>query len=398
MLLSFADLHFGVRSYSNQLSSGFFSAEEDAMIVLDKIFERASQSDIDRVIVPGDITHTNKPTSLVVKFLTNWLYRIDELGKPFDFVPGNHDDSVYAHSIAFISELKLKNVNMIDRALLHNPARLSTAEIPSVRWNDWEIVFAPYFTVSSNSLKDKNEAAYSLVRDCLTLAQKKTIVVAHVQESSAKLGSEQVMISKGVDIINTDNYAKEDIILLTGHIHRHQIYKKGNITVCYPGSPYYMDVTDADQQKGYVLIDTDGSIKFEQIQGIRKFQHYRIAENVNPVEFLKGMRLQKNQVMFFTMPPSSKIYEKELKAYVLSLGNDFGNIYYRSHDIEFNKNIVIHKNDPYQIIRDNIKGLLDGNTEYLNFGLTREDAEERLFTKMVNIYQNKDTAEESTHA
>lgn len=398
MILSFSDLHFGLRAYSNQLSSGFFTAEEDAITVLEAIYNRAAQDDIDRVIVPGDITHTNKPTSLIIKYLTNWLYRMDELNKPFDLIPGNHDDSVYAHSTAFISELKLKNIKIYDKPFNYIPGRLTVVDIPEVKWKDWRIVFAPYMTISNTSLKTKNDLAYSMVKDCLSLADKKVIVVAHIHESSAKLGSEQVMISKGVDIVDVDNYAKEDIILLTGHIHRHQIYKKGNVTVCYPGSPYYMDVTDADQKKGYVLIKEDGSISFEPIPGIRKFQHYRIPEGESPVEFLKGIRLIKNQVMFFTMPPSSKIYEKELKDYILSIGNFFGNIYYKSSEIEFRKDIIINKNDPYLIMKDNISELFSKNEDYINYGLKKEQAEEMLFKIMSDIYQNKDSKGEENNA
>ena len=386
MILSFSDLHFGLRSYSHQQESGFFDAEEDAKKSLEEILLRASKNDIEKIIIPGDITHTNKPTSLVVRHLTNWFHRLNDLNKEVYIIPGNHDDSVYSHSTAFISELKLKNIFMIDKAIDNTS---------NITWGDWDIVFAPYITSISGSLKDRNDEVHSLVRERVQAAKSKTIIVSHIHESSAQLGSEQIMISKGVDIVNMENYDKENLILLVGHIHRQQLYKKKNITVCYPGSPYYMDVTDAGQQKGYALITSDGSVKFEQIIGIRTFQHYRIPEEINPTQFLKGMRILKNQVMFFTMPPTSKIYEKELKEYVLSIGNFFGNVYYKSQDLEIKRNgVVIKQNDPYVIMKDNIKNTFNENNGYTNFNLTTEQAEHKLFNIMSSVFQNKEVSEE----
>ena len=380
MILSFGDLHFGLRSFSHQQESGFFDAEEDAKIVLEEILLRASKEDIDMVIIPGDITHTNKPTSLVVRHLTNWFHRLNDLGKQVYIIPGNHDDSVYSHSTAFISELKLNNIHMIDKALDNNS---------NITWGEWNIVFAPYITSISGSLKDRNTEVHSLVRECVQASKNKTIVVSHIHESNAQLGSEQVMISKGVDIVDMSSYDKEDFILLVGHIHRQQLYKKKNTTVCYPGSPYYMDVTDAGQQKGYALISSDGSIQFEQILGIRTFQHYRIPEDINPTQFLKGMRVSKNQVMFFTMPPSGKVFEKELKEYVQSLGNFFGNVYYKTQELEIRRTgIVVKQNDPYAIMKDNINNVFNENEGYKNFGLTKEQAEEKLFNVMSSVFQN----------
>jgi DNA repair exonuclease SbcCD nuclease subunit len=307
---------------------------------------------------------------------------MNALNKPCFFIPGNHDASIYSHSMIFVKSLNLSNIVLIDKE------SAGSGISSDVEWAGWKIKFVPY--IPSLTMRERDEITYSMIREALISAKKKTIVVGHIHESGAKLGSEQIMLAKGVDVVDVDNYAKEDIILLIGHIHRHQIYKKGNITVCYPGNLYYMDKTDLGQDKGYVLIGEDGSISFEQIKNIRKFVYYNIPENRNVVDFFKGIRIGSNKVIFLTINSDSKIDDTALKEFLKVTGNYYGNVYYGTSELELNKlDINTDKVDPYAVLKQTISDYIDNDIESVKLlGLSGEDVKNSIYNIGVDIYSN----------
>ena len=289
-ILAFADIHLGIKSYSTYNDNGISSAEEECRKSLDFILERCKKDDITYIICCGDFFHTNHPTSSNIEWTINWLYRMDDLGKPFYIITGNHDTSMYSNSMAFVKELNLNNT------------------VPSViplKFEDWKILYAPY--VPNKSLKDKDIIVYTNTQSCFENINSNTIIVTHLHEREALLGSEAVMLSKAVDNLEVPLQAfNHKVILLTGHIHRHQIYTKSNgVTVVYPGSTTYMNADDLNMAKGYVLIDGDGSISFEPIIGIRFFVKY----NVESLAELETKRIPSNSVVFINY--ESEYFEED---------------------------------------------------------------------------------------
>jgi DNA repair exonuclease SbcCD nuclease subunit len=104
------------------------------------------------------------------------------------------------------------------------------------------------------------------------------------------------MISKGVDVLNVES--PKNIILLLGHIHRNQLYKKGNVTICYSGSTTYNDAGDVGMLKGYYIVDTEGNLTFENITNIRIFKKYELSKTDNTIEYFTNKKMAKNQVAF----------------------------------------------------------------------------------------------------
>jgi len=296
-ILAFADIHLGIKSYSTYNDNGVSSAEEECRKSLDFILERCKKDDITYIICCGDFFHTNHPTSSNIEWTINWLYKMDDLGKPFFIITGNHDTSMYSNSMAFVKELNLKNTILLDDAVI-------SVNFPFL-FEDWKIIYAPY--TPNKSLKDKDSIVYTNTQSCFEDINSNTIIVTHLHEREALLGSEAVMLSKAVD--NLEVPAKtfaHKVILLTGHIHRHQIYTKSNgVTVVYPGSTTYMNVDDLNMAKGYVLIDEVGSISFEPIVGIRFFVKY----DVESLAELETKRIPSNSVVFINY--ESEYFEED---------------------------------------------------------------------------------------
>lgn len=289
MILCISDIHLGHKLYSSILDNGLTEAEEDTRIALSKVKDRASQDDIELVICAGDFFHTSKPSIENVRWVITWFKKMDALGKPVYVIPGNHDISTYSNSLVFLKSLKINNIFLIDQ---------STSKI---MWGDWSIYFVPFLVPESS--KDKYATTYEAFKAVMGVIQQKAknIIVTHIQESNSKTSTESTMLSRGVETIDIDNFFDalcKQTILLTGHMHMHQIYTKNDITIVYPGSLTHMDSLDCGQRKGYVLLDYEGNVTFEEVQGIRKYKQYILPKGKDPADFFSSIRMSSNEIVF----------------------------------------------------------------------------------------------------
>ncbi|HRZ18484.1 MAG TPA: metallophosphoesterase family protein [Methanofastidiosum sp.] len=341
MILFFSDVHLGLRSHSVQNSIGLYSAELDAMKALECIYQRAQKNDIDMILFGGDMTHTNNPLSMDAKFIIYWLHKMDSLGKPFYLITGNHDTSMYSNSIVYIPDLQLRNIKL----------SMTLDDCPKIKWNDWNIHLVPY--IPNKSLKDRDAIVNKALTDCIADSSGKTMILSHVQEFSSKIGSEGRMLSKGVYLLDAETFKDRRIIFLLGHMHMHQIYSRGNVTVVYPGSTTYMDATDLNTKKGYCIIDTDGQISFEEIPGIRRFLKYELHDGVDPVEHFKKARILVNSVAFISYHTNEKINTTSLFKMFRDKDCIVGDIKRRVKEKDVTETLFVNnQKGPYDIFRD----------------------------------------------
>lgn len=343
-ILGLSDIHLGIRTHSVQTPSGLFEAEIEGRIALDEIYMRACQDDIFAIICAGDIFHSSHPTTENIKFFIGWLEQMDSIGKPFYIILGNHDAGIHSHSMVFIRELKLDNILLIDSNSDYFSYLADTFD-----FGDWKVVFAPY--TMSDSAKDKENATYDIIKEHLVKDFKKLIIVTHVHEHEAKIGSEGIMLARKVPYINCNDYiTNSEIIFLTGHIHKHQIYYKNNgIKVVYPGSLFYHDKHDVNQDKGYITIDENGEIEFEALKNTRRFVSYKVPEDRDALDFLKSFRLGVNKYVFLNVESEGKLDEGPIREFLKSQNCRLGNVFYKTKDIGFNTEINIDyaETDPY---------------------------------------------------
>lgn len=283
-LLFFGDVHYGLKSYSTVDSDGKYTAELDCMNALETIYERCKQPDIEIIIMGGDFFHQPNNTSLNIKSVIFWFNKMEALNKKFILIPGNHDTSSYANSLIFIKELGYRNIHLIEK---YNKDFF-------VQFGKYKIFFVPYELNSSS--KEKDTLLYSNINECMEQVGDNSIIVSHLQESSCRIGSEKIMISKSVSSIDANT--NKNIIMLLSHIHLQQKYMKGSTTVCYSGSINCSDVSDTGIDKGYVLINENGEITFEPILNIRKFIKHVLTKEEDVIEYFQNKRLPVSSVNF----------------------------------------------------------------------------------------------------
>lgn len=346
MILAFADIHLGIKSYSSYNSKGLSTAENEARASLEEIYLRSLKPDISMICCLGDFFHTNQPSTENISFAISWFHKMDSLNKPFFVIPGNHDAAMYSNSLIFLNSLKLENTR-----LLTKKEGLDFSYI----WKSWNLKFIPYSY--SDTMKNKEDSLYSEIENAIVSSSEKTIIFSHIQETTAKLGSEAIMISKGVDILNLDNiHHTKDIFLVSGHIHRHQIYKKGFMTVCYPGNTFYQDASDCNQSKGYITINELGNITFEKLKSIRKFISFYIPKTTNYLDLISSRRIEKNSVIFLSLEQEKDMQVQDKILEVLTKKNCLlGNINWeQSEDSVSIPKFKFEYTDPYKIFEESI--------------------------------------------
>lgn len=359
-ILCFGDTHLGLRNFSIQKENGLYSAEEDCMNALEIIYNRCSQSDVSSIIFLGDITHTSTPSSLVTSFLVEYFLKMNKLEKPFYIITGNHCSSIHSNSILFSNKLQSKNIILIDK---ENDI--------SVNFGKYFIQFAPY--IYNKSFKEREDVNNNSILKKIKNVKDNTIIVAHVMEASCQFGSEAKMIAKNVDCIDINGFDDKNIVFILGHIHRHQIYtnNKKNIKVIYPGSLVFCDAGDLGQQKGYILLDENLNVTFEEIKGIRRFNKYTIPEFEDPIEFLSKLRISKNQVVFIEHN-YSKININEIYKFFKAKDCIVGSIKKINQPMKIASSTIINKTEisnPYSIMTSYIESKAKEN----NFTPTVKD-------------------------
>src|SRR5271157_2682659 len=224
-MLVLADSHLGYSGYSTYNAEGVSTATEYIRQALDDVYIRSQQPDINIIICAGDFFHSKHPTTENVRWAISWFKKMNSIGKPFYIITGNHDVGSMSHSLVFMRELdNCPNIHLIE-------------DFQKIKHSGFEILFIP-FVPNVITTKNKYQSTLELIKEQVANIDwdNKCIVVSHIQESTATVGSEALMVSNKCETINLSEVLfGMNITFLFGHMHHHQIYTKSGSTVCYPG-------------------------------------------------------------------------------------------------------------------------------------------------------------------
>ena len=169
----------------------------------------------DLVVILGDTfdTHAVVRSEVMSEFMTS-VYRIVDANIPCVYVVGNHD--------------LFKPNDTTYNALSHLVNRVTNLYIVDKVTELFDMTFVPY--IHNPSLFPR---------------ETKQICIAHQTFKGADYGD--ITTQEGVD----PNLISAEIII-SGHIHKKQVLGK----VIYPGSPFSQGISDINQTKGLIMLDT----------------------------------------------------------------------------------------------------------------------------------------------
>lgn len=234
-IVFFADTHLGV-DYPINPKVERRRRGEDFFANYQKVLSYAVETEADLVLHGGDFFFRSKVPAPIVDKAYDILYDFAKNGISFVIVPGNHERSVLPTSIL----MNHKNIHIFDEPSTYffekKNAIIGVTGFPNIR-NGIKLQFEHIF-------KDATEGNPEVDIKLLLMHQA-------IQESQI----EGFTFRYGIDVLPLEMLPADYHAVLSGHIHRAQIFqyeKEGNnIPVIYPGSTERTSVVEMAEEKGF---------------------------------------------------------------------------------------------------------------------------------------------------
>lgn len=223
-----------------------------------QIAEYCIANNIEIVIIGGDLLHSKSIIyAIAQKIMLDYFRKYPNL--IFYVIDGNHDLSgkgsdVISALISLDNEPNVKRIKT-DHKILEN------------------ILMVPY--------------SYNMIK--IIKGYTEDILISH-------FGLNEGILNSGISIV-ADVGLKDLIgnykLILLGHYHKPQEIINDNISLYYVGSPVQLDWGEKNEEKRFLVIDTD-TLEVESIPtiGYKKFLEYEITED-NKQEIIKKARQEK---------------------------------------------------------------------------------------------------------
>ena len=264
-----SDLHIGLKLMNRDL-------REDQEYILSEIVEAAVREKPQAVVIAGDIYDKAVPSAEAVEVFDCFLEKLTEAAPEavIMMISGNHDSAPRID--CFRKVLSRQNVYMVGQ-----PPRMETEYIEKVVLKDEygkvNFYLLPFVKPSmvkqvvgvdenGNNLS-YNETLHRLVGRERINTDERNVLVSHQfylpvgknAEDVERMDSEMRTVGN-IDEVSADVLAKFDYAAL-GHIHK--TMKVGSEFYRYCGTPLACSVSEAQQQKGIIMVEMDakGEIK-----------------------------------------------------------------------------------------------------------------------------------------
>ena len=210
----------------------------------------ALDGDVDLVIHGGDVFNRSRPPTSVAWQAFEPLTRVADKGIPVFVVPGNHERG----RIPQIRFAQHPRIHLFDRprtfALDVRGVRLGIAGFPSER-HDVRTQFVD-LVEATRWRKVGADANLLCIHQCV---------------EGATVGPNDFTFTTAADVIRGRDIPAGLSAVLSGHIHRHQVLTsdlRGQAIaapILYPGSIERTSIAEADEDKGFMIVDvtSDGS-------------------------------------------------------------------------------------------------------------------------------------------
>ena len=256
------------------------SLQEDQEYILKEIIKIVEEKGVNVVMIPGDIYDKTIPRVEAVRLFDKFLTTLSKMGVRVLITSGNHDSN---ERLGFGSEIFNEfNIHI---------ATSYEGKIEKVSVDDVDFYLLPFLKpFHLKLLMDQKEyeninnshdmMKWILSRENLN-KEKKNILLAHQfvmwggelpeQRDSESISLNNVGTLDAIDVNLLDDF---DYVAL-GHLHKHQIVKRE--TVRYSGTPLKYSFSEADDEKGVVIIDTD-DIENMEFEVLNPYRDMRVIE------------------------------------------------------------------------------------------------------------------------
>jgi DNA repair exonuclease SbcCD nuclease subunit len=215
---------------------------DDFFACFERALEPARRGEADVVVHGGDLLYRSRvPASLVQRALLP-LVRLAEAGVPVLLVPGNHERSAIPCPLLAMHEN------------LHVFRSPSTAVVER---NGMRVAFAgfPYTHAVREAFPGRLAATGHRGVD----ADARVLCIHHCVEGASCGPSPGFTFRDGEDVVRASDLPREVAVVLSGHVHRHQVLRRDlrgrplPAPVAYAGSVERTSFAERDETKGFVI-------------------------------------------------------------------------------------------------------------------------------------------------
>jgi exonuclease SbcD len=242
-ILLLADTHLGfdlpVNPRINRRRRG-----HDFVANYETALQPALTGEVDLVVHGGDVFNRSRPVSSVAWQAFEPLRRVADRGVPVYVVPGNHERGRIPH-LRFAQH---PGIHVFDRP------RTFVADVKGVR------VAMAGFPSERDTVRNTFSDLVAATGHSMTDAEVRVLCL-HQCVEGATVGPANYMFTTAADVIRCDDIPTGFAAVLSGHIHRHQVLTSNlrgralAAPVMYPGSIERTSIAEADEEKGFMLVE-----------------------------------------------------------------------------------------------------------------------------------------------
>ena len=271
-----ADLQLGAGQGLGVGEYGEGSRFHDQTVMLDRIWEIASEEAVELICVLGDVFDRARPAPHEILAFQAFVRQCVDSGRKVFALLGNHD----VRSAALPSALEIFGDNGCVIALAPSLYPIGDLALCALPWTPPSRIVAANPGVSRDELNDQTaqalvNAAHLLATRCEVEHPDKTaVLVGHWAISGAMLptGLESGMLREPV--IPVEGLTSSGFALAAfGHIHVTGVLASGPTPVLYTGSPWTNSWGETDSEHGVWIYDSAGagSLRFVPVEDPKRF-------------------------------------------------------------------------------------------------------------------------------
>ncbi|MBE9185050.1 exonuclease SbcCD subunit D [Microcoleus sp. LEGE 07076] len=255
-----ADWHLGRRFRGIDRTS-------EIAIALEQMLKQAKELDVDAVLVAGDIFDVPNPPAYAERIAYHFFCELQAAGIPAIAIAGNHDSASRIDSIAQL--LSLAGVRALgkpkrsaDGGTIHlntKNGKLCVGAMPFASEQRLLDANSLWHSGDANRRQNYREIVADLLQNLTRDFRDNTVnmLMGHMSIDGARLAkSEVAYYTRDKYLHSSQTLPPEAQYVALGHIHIHQRIVN-NSPAYYSGSLIQLDFGEAEQEKGFCLIEVE---------------------------------------------------------------------------------------------------------------------------------------------
>jgi len=253
---------------------------EDFFTCFERALEPARRGGVDAVVHGGDLLYRSRVPSSLVQRALDPLLRVASSGVPVILVPGNHERSAIPYPLLAAHEA-LHVIRGPSTVVLESRAgeRVAFAGFPYAR--DVRRAFRGLLGATAYRRPE---------------ADARVLCIHHCVEGAACGPPPGFTFRDGPDVVRAADLPGDVAVVLSGHVHRHQVLRR-DLTgrplpapVVYAGSVERTSFAERDETKGYVTLTLDAGERGGRLSALAF--HPLPARPMRRVDVPEGVRAE----------------------------------------------------------------------------------------------------------